>query len=285
MFCSKCGQSMQDGAQFCHACGNKISVESMVQSPSPVVQPITQGASNCYHHSTEHAAASCRRCGKAICSDCMEAFTPSSGPFEQQCLCYDCYSSLLQTNIHEIADEKERMLDYYNRLNFRLKIGAGVGVALGLYQFIRVMSLTHTDFGGRLVFGIFSFIFSVIGWMTVIGFFKEYVNFMIHGTKEAFHHATRTPDVYTNMATGFMAALIKPFVLLYQLVRQYLDTRKTIQHYDFMLDSENRSLQWAKDQMAFWNVRNKNKNVSIRDLINIEPSLQNNAYAQHLNNN
>lgn len=310
MFCTKCGQSLQDDAQFCHACGSKVAVNTVAQSPTPVVpptaqpisesvselipprvsepisqtvtQPISKNASSCYHHVTEQAAGSCRRCSKAICSDCIEAFTPVSGSFENQCLCYDCYSNLLQSNINDIAKERDQMLDNYNRLHSRMKIGAIVGAVIGLAQWIPIMVLDSLSFGAKILFALLVLCFSIGGWGVLFGFYKEYTRFMIQSSKDAFRHATRTPDMYTNLGTGCLVAIGKPFVLWYQLIRSYLNLKNQIREYEDILESENQSLQWARDQMNFWKLRNRNKSLSLQDLMAREPSLQSNSYAQHL---
>jgi hypothetical protein len=76
MFCSKCGEKLEEGTKFCVKCGNKVdggipAVQPVNQYTMPPAQGITQNSAN----NTVNTTATCQRCllngGKCTYYDCI----------------------------------------------------------------------------------------------------------------------------------------------------------------------------------------------------------------------
>ncbi|MBQ9309361.1 MAG: hypothetical protein IJ222_00675 [Bacteroidales bacterium] len=57
---------------------------------------------NCYYHPEKNAVASCQHCGRHLCQECADKYSP--------CLCEDCYKVLRQKEIDDLKAAKGQLV-------------------------------------------------------------------------------------------------------------------------------------------------------------------------------
>lgn len=96
----------------------------------------------CYYHPDRDAVSSCQKCGKYLCKECADKYSP--------CLCNECYNILRQEEKNELIESKKPFIK---------------SIILGVVFFIVSMIIVSAS-GGMKEAGWFPFVafFIPFGW-------------------------------------------------------------------------------------------------------------------------
>ena len=285
IFCTKCGAKHDDGAMFCSKCGtplqspaqenNQKTIPNADQNAKripnsakqaddipfftppadnddiPFFEPPAKPNNNepvCFHHPNEPAAAQCARCGKYICKDCAEAYTVSSGDYENKCLCFDCCQALVAENVELLKKQKTQII--------KIGVITLIGMIAGLVVFCGAGAPALAVFIGMLWFGSFGMWVknSFLGWWN--------------------NPAGRSlPGFIGACLGGAVVAPFKTIIKIVQCVKYWISTSKYIEE-----DSE--ALEQMREYMEYTQVRSENKGVDLETLMAQGSELYNNSYAK-----
>ena len=84
--------------------------------PAPTFAPPSNANRNgrsCYFHANEPAVATCARCGKPLCQDCVDTYGVVSGEYAGKALCYDCCQTLVSENVKELKKQRAKIIMMY----------------------------------------------------------------------------------------------------------------------------------------------------------------------------
>ena len=202
----------------------------------------------CFHHPNEPAAAQCARCGKYICKDCAEAYTVSSGEYENKCLCFDCCQALVAENVELLKKQKTQII--------KIGVITLIGMIAGLVVFCGAGAPALAVFIGMLWFGSFGMWVknSFLGWRN--------------------NPAGRSlPGFIGACLGGAVVAPFKTIIKIVQCVKYWISTSKYIEE-----DSE--ALEQMREYMEYTQVRSENKGVDLETLMAQGSELYNNSYAK-----
>lgn len=285
IFCTKCGAKHDDDAMFCSKCGaqiqrsaqenNQKTIPSAKQNAKmmsnsadqaddipiftppadnddiPFFEPPTKPNNDgpvCFHHPNEPAAAQCARCGKYICKDCAEAYTVSSGEYENKCLCFDCCQALVAENVELLKKQKTQII--------KIGVITLIGMIAGLVVFCGAGAPALVVIIGMLWFGSFGMWVknSFLGWWN--------------------NPAGRSlPGFIGACLGGAVVAPFKTIVKIVQCVKYWISTSKYIEE-----DSE--AIEQMREYMEYTQVMSQNKGVDLETLMGQDSELYNNSYAK-----
>jgi hypothetical protein len=295
-YCRKCGAKNVDDASFCMACGQPITDASSAENkevpifsppgtteqevpkaksiptftppsdafepPVPTFKPPARSGPCCYYHADEDAVASCARCGKYICKDCVDNYGVTGGEYAGKALCYDCCQEIVSDNVKELTANKLKI-----KTQFIIScIGMGIGFILGFSVGIEdgfgsalLAGLLYACIGGVFLSAVKSF-FSMIWEVIKIAFAGQFGLFTI-----------------LSLTWGIIKLVCQCIWYTITNTIYYINYLKKTSGF---IESDSACLQQMKDYMEYTLVRNQNRGVDIDTLLREESSLANNSYAR-----
>ena len=237
--------------------------------PAPTFTPPTAPAARtttvtgCYHHPDDQAVARCSKCGKYLCSDCVDSYGVAIGDYAGQALCYDCTAELVAQNVADLNQNKSKI-----RFQFILSIvGMSIGFILGI-----VMGISAGDVGVALLGGL---IYAGVGgvFLSVV---KAYFSLMWDAIKIAFSGNFGWLTVLSLIWQSIWIVLKAIFLTIKNTIDYIVYLKKT----SGFIESDTQCLQDMRDYMEYTLSRSRNRGVDLDTLMQQDSTLFNNSFAQ-----
>lgn len=129
----------------------------------------------CFNHVEREAVATCKKCGKGLCKECAEKYTP--------CMCDACAAQLQQDKQQQAQNKEEQRKQKYKdalvdtRGEFIKTTLIGVVVGIVMIIWLRDDTFTVGDYIGYLIIGLFI----PFGWK-FLTYLQSFIPIFLFGT-------------------------------------------------------------------------------------------------------
>ncbi|MCX4323099.1 MAG: hypothetical protein OSJ59_09060 [Lachnospiraceae bacterium] len=171
----------------------------------------------CFNHTEREAVATCQKCGKGLCKECAEKYTP--------CMCDTCAEQTRKNQQQQAQNKEEQRKQKYKdalvdtRGEFIKTAVIGIVVAsIWIWYSYHNQQGLHEDYGLGDWFGMFFVAFCIpFGWK-VLTYLQSFIPISIFGTWWFW-------IIYTAVK-ACLSALVGIPAFFYQLVKTILTQRK-----------------------------------------------------------
>lgn len=223
-----------------------------------------RGDKACHFHPDEPAVDKCARCGKPICSDCVDKYQVDGGEYAGEPICYDCCDELVRENVHQLKKQRRSIVLHYI-LTF---LGLGVGALFGAEVLVPEV-FAPTDLGW-LVILVSAFVGGCL-WTFIKNLGKIFAN-----TINNFSNGAWLGGIFWLIVDFFKAILLAIWGTIQKL---FYYTKYIIQTSGF-IKSDTNALREMADYMAYTQIMSRNAGVDIDTLMAEGNELAGNTYAQ-----
>lgn len=165
----------------------------------------------CFNHVEREAVATCKKCGKGLCKECAEKYTP--------CMCDACAAQLQQDKQQQAQNKEEQrkqkykdaLVDTRGEFIKTTLIGVVIGIALMVWQ--HDDAYTVGDYIGYLIIGLFI----PFGWK-FLTYLQSFIPIFLFGTWWFWL-------IYI-IVKAFLSIFIGIPAFIYQLVKTIMAQRK-----------------------------------------------------------
>lgn len=165
----------------------------------------------CFNHVEREAVATCKKCGKGLCKECAEKYTP--------CMCDACAAQLQQDKQQQAQNKEEQRKQKYKdalvdtRGEFIKTTLIGVVVGIVMIIWLRDDTFTVGDYIGYLIIGLFI----PFGWK-FLTYLQSFIPIFLFGTWWFWL-------IYI-IVKAFLSIFIGIPAFIYQLVKTIMAQRK-----------------------------------------------------------
>lgn len=221
----------------------------------------------CHFHPDEPAVEHCARCGKPICSDCVDKYQVDGGKYAGEPICYDCCDVLVRENVSQLKKQRRTIIFQYLFTALGMAFGLIISTAILVPELeIEMAWLSHL-------------ICALVGGC--LWTFVKNIGLIFANTIRNFSNGAWLGGIFWLIIDTLKAI----FIAIWGTIKKIVYYTKYIIQTSGFIKSDTTALREMADYMAYTQIMSRNQGVDIETLMAEGNELAGNTYAQAVKTN